>query len=297
MFFYKCNSHCLTSAFILSSKHRSQGMASHLPIFKLSGSVYIASDVHLGAHIPHTNQLFFQFLRQASQEADALILAGDIFNVWFGDDIAINSHEPWLRQSLAALHTCAQHIPLYFMHGNRDFLVGEPFCQSLGITLLPEQCLLQTDAGMLFLSHGDELCSQDKAYMRFRTVIRNTKLQHFFLSLPFAWRRSIANFLRNRSEKAHHKYHKSPPTHQSMSTSNYDVSPDTLQQIVSTYPEIDYVVHGHTHRQAIHPILSSDGKTRFRYVLTDWDIDHHCPSHWGFLSVNQNGLSFINSHH
>lgn len=274
---------------------------SHLPLYSLPGTIYIASDIHLGAHIPLTNQKFFQFLQQASSEADALILAGDIFNVWFGDDIAFNSHETWLQQSLEALRTCAQYIPIYLVHGNRDFLIGEALCQSLGITLLPEQCLLHTEAGIIFLSHGDELCLQDKPYMRFRKVLRHTKLQRLFLSLPFSWRRAIANFLRHRSHaRANLKTYTTHTTNTQKENTphiyEYDVSPDALTQLITTYPKIDYIVHGHTHHQAVHNLLGTDGKQRFRYVLSDWDIDHCSSSHWGFLCIDHKGLSFKGGH-
>lgn len=271
---------------------------SKLPHYSLAGTIYVASDIHLGPHIPLTNQVFFTFLQQASQEADALILAGDIFNVWFGDDIAITSQEPWLQQSLAALRACAKQIPVYIIHGNRDFLIGQTLCHSLGITLLPEQCLLHTNAGVVFISHGDELCTQDHAYMRFRAVLRNPWLQRLFLSLPFGWRRNIARFLRNRSEASHQQNTslqqletKKISTSSSYS-SGYDVASSALTQLIEAHPEIDYIVHGHTHQQAIHDITGTDGKLRLRYVLSDWDIDHHSPTHWGFLAIRDGKLSY-----
>nr|WP_246233591.1 UDP-2,3-diacylglucosamine diphosphatase [Pelistega europaea] len=300
--------------------------------------VYIASDIHLGPHIPLTNQTFFQFLKRAATEANALVLVGDVFNVWFGDDIAINSHEPWLQQSLSALRDCAKQIPVYLVHGNRDFLIGKQLCQSLGITLLPEQSLLHTDAGVILLSHGDELCTQDKAYMRFRRVLRMQWLQHLFLTLPFSWRRGIAHYLRNRSEQSHAitgQYPATPITEESLhseqshaiarqypqvhntlssnssrvetpltevqpitvatetpsstSYTSYDIASETLVQIISEYPEIDFVIHGHTHRPAVHAIPKLDSKTRWRYVLSDWELDHG-KAHWGFIAVNHGGI-------
>ncbi len=242
----------------------------------------MASDIHLGPHIPLTNQAFFQFLQDASQHAQALILAGDIFNVWFGDDIALNTTEPWLQQSLQAISNCAKKIPVYFIHGNRDFLIGTDLCQRLGVQLLPEQALLQTAAGTVLISHGDELCTHDKGYMRLRRTLRCSVLLRLFLNLPLNWRQGIANYLRQRSKAAQREqdqqYHR-----------NYDIDASTLAQIIQQYPAIDYVVHGHTHKEAIHPINADDQKPRQRYVLTDWDMDQHHRA--GYLIIDQSGLS------
>lgn len=242
----------------------------------------MASDVHLGPHIPLTNQAFFNFLQQASQEAKALILAGDIFNVWFGDDLAFTSQEPWLQQALTALAECAQKIPVYFIHGNRDFLLGNTLSQRLGIHLLPEQVLLKTDAGVIFISHGDELCTHDKGYMRLRKTLRNPILQRLFLNLPLKWRQGIAHFLRQRSKNAQRQhdisYHR-----------DYDIDGMTLQRIIEQYPVIDYVVHGHTHKEAVHDIPNAmDDKKRLRYVLSDWDLDYS--NRAGYLVINKEGL-------
>lgn len=243
----------------------------------------MASDIHLGPHIPLTNQTFFRFLQQASQEANALILAGDIFNVWFGDDLALTHQEPWLQQALTALTECAQKIPVYFIHGNRDFLVGADLCQRLGIHLLPEQVLLNTEAGIILISHGDELCTHDKGYMHLRKILRCSAIQHIFLSLPLKWRQGIANFLRQRSKTVQAqqdtRYHQ-----------DYDIDSMTLQQLIEQYPAIDYVVHGHTHKEAIHDIPTTiDNKPRQRYVLSDWDMDNEAPRA-AYLSINPSGL-------
>lgn len=243
----------------------------------------MASDIHLGSHIPLTNQAFFNFLQQATQEAQGLFLAGDIFNVWFGDDIALASQEPWLQQALSAIEACAKKIPIFFIPGNRDFLVNKDLCQRLGITLLPEQVLLYTEAGIVFLSHGDELCTHDKGYMRLRKVLRCSAIQNFFLKLPLTWRQGIANFLRHRSKTAQSQqdasYHR-----------NYDIDSKALDNIIQQYPMIDYVVHGHTHKEAVHHIINTvDNKKRLRYVLSDWDIDHGKRA--GYLSINHTGLT------
>lgn len=257
---------------------------SVLASYTLPGTIYIASDIHLGPHIPSTNQAFFSFLAQASEQADALILLGDIFNVWFGDDVALNSSDSWLVSSLSHIRLCAQQIPVYFVHGNRDFLMGKVLYQQLGVQALPDQCLLQTDAGIIFISHGDELCTHDTGYMRLRRLLRNATIQKLFLNLPLSWRQKIAHYLRQRS---HSTQQQSLTYHQ-----NYDINPVALQQIIQHYPNIDYIVHGHTHKEAIHPINSVPGvidKARIRYVLSDWELDNS--NHVGFLSIHKKGLT------
>ncbi|WP_071058592.1 UDP-2,3-diacylglucosamine diphosphatase [Pelistega sp. MC2] len=258
-----------------------------LPTLSLSGTLYVASDIHLGPSIPLTNQAFFDFLKKANQEADVLFLLGDVFNAWFGDDLADYSDEPWLRDSINAIAECAQQIPTYFIRGNRDFLVGKKLAKQLNLHILPEQIIVHSDAGHLFMSHGDELCTHDKGYMLMRHLFRWKKLQQLFLRLPLKWRYKIAEYLRNQSKKKHRQ--KDKLYHQ-----QYDINPTSLEELIRTNPDIDYVIHGHTHKEAIHVINSTDlesGKIRYRYVLSDWDIDH-TPQHQGFLIINANGLNF-----
>ncbi len=252
-----------------------------MPTLTLSGTLYVASDIHLGPSIPLTNQLFYQFLQKASNEADALLLPGDIFNVWFGDDFALTSQEPWLQETLVTLKKCAQKIPVYFIHGNRDFLIGKTFCQQVGMHLLPEQCLLKTEAGTIFISHGDELCTQDKSYMRLRCILRCSLVQHLFLHLPLSWRSAIAQFLRHRSHSIQQQQDKAYHQH-------YDIALEALETILQQYPDIQYIIHGHTHQEAIHTIPNHPNKKRF--VLSDWDIDH--AQRQGYLCIKKEGLAF-----
>lgn len=255
-------------------------MMKTLPTLALSGTLYVASDIHLGSSIPKTNQLFYAFLQRASQEAEGLFLLGDIFNVWFGDDIALSSQEKWLKESLAALSQCAQKIPVYFIHGNRDFLMGKALCDALGVELLPEQVLVQTDAGLLFMSHGDELCTHDKGYTYLRNILRYAPLQRLFLALPFRWRHWIGQCIRKHSKASHTK--KNAVYHE-----RYDINQLEVKRIIEHYPDILAIIHGHTHKEAIHPIAHTPRK---RFVLPDWDIDHN--DHHGYLAISTQGLEY-----
>ncbi len=249
----------------------------------LSANVYLASDIHLGPSIPRTNQAFYDFLAQAAQKADHLILVGDIFNYWIGDDIAIQYPEPWLVEAIAHLQAFAKQKPLYFMHGNRDFLMGHDFARLVGATLLPEQILLEVDQQLIYLSHGDELCTDDKGFMLFRYWTRQRWLQRLFFKLPIKWRIGIANKARKQSK-----------TKQASSSYNHmkgDVVQSTVEQLIKEHPTVNGMVHGHTHQPHKHQLVISD-KSYWRLVLPDWELDQDKPR-GGYAILNSEGIQLI----
>jgi len=111
----------------------------------LAGPVWLASDVHLGQHTEGTSEAFRDFLKLAASEAQALLLPGDIFDAWIGDDVAVVA-PPWLAQDLMAIKACAAKIPVWLGRGNRDFLMGEALAAGLGARLLPEEVLVTVGA-------------------------------------------------------------------------------------------------------------------------------------------------------
>lgn len=240
----------------------------------LSGVTWVAADIHLGPQGPATASLFYSFLQQAERECDALILCGDIFHVWVGDDQA-RAPEPWLAHAIQALQAFARHKPLYFMRGNRDFLLGASFARHVGATLLPDELPVSSPAGDFWLTHGDELCTDDHAYQRFRRTVRHPLVQRLFLACPLAWRRGIANYFRRRSQQAG----------QYKSAMITDVNPLAWQALLALHG-LSVLVHGHTHRPADH--LTPDGKRRI--VLPDWEADHSQPVRGGWLVVDTEGL-------
>jgi len=242
----------------------------------LSGTTWIAADIHLGPQGPATASHFYDFLRQAEQECDTLILCGDIFHVWVGDD-QTHSPEPWLASAIQALRGFSSKKPLYLMRGNRDFLLGEAFAASVGATLLPDELHIVSPAGEFWLTHGDELCLDDQAYQRFRRIVRKPWVQGLFLAFPLAWRRGIANYFRQRSRQAG-RYKNSVIT---------DVSPQAWHDLL-TRQGLSVLVHGHTHRPSIHH-NTTDGLHRI--VLPDWEFDHSKPTRSGWLSVDDSGLT------
>lgn len=243
----------------------------------LTGQVWIASDIHLGPQAPATQIAFKQFLDQAAQQSDALILLGDIFDAWIGDDVALQEPPGWLSDILAQLRGLAKSTPLFLGRGNRDFLLGSALARHIGAQLLPDTVILQTDCGPLLLSHGDEYCTADKNYQRFRRVVRSPLIQGLFLSLSLNTRRRIAAWARNRSMQAN----------QIKSDHIMDVSPQAIEKAWAD-SGIDVVVHGHTHRPAIHNSRHM-GRDRTRIVLPDWDYDHGTAVRSGWLSLSAAG--------
>ncbi|CUR78459.1 UDP-2,3-diacylglucosamine hydrolase [Achromobacter xylosoxidans] len=245
----------------------------------LPGPVWLASDLHLGPATPATAEAFVAFLQAAEEEAAALLLPGDIFDAWIGDDV-IRAAPPWLATALTALRTTASRIPLWLGRGNRDFLIGEELAGAVGARLLPEPALLQTDYGDVLLTHGDEFCTDDAAYQQFRQMVRNPQWQAAFLAKTIPERLAMAQQARGESQMAN----------QSKSMEIMDVNAAAVEQAFRD-SGVALMVHGHTHRPARH-VLEVDGGKRERWVLPDWDCDHVSPPRGGWLVIDRDGLQF-----
>jgi len=241
------------------------------------GAVWAASDMHLSEASPATNRAFIDFLDQAALRSDYLFLPGDIFDAWIGDDYALKSPPPWLLPILDALLRASQHTRLYIGRGNRDFLMGDALARRIGAQLLPDAVRLETDAGSVLLSHGDEYCTADVAYQRFRRRVRNPLLQKMYLSLGLGIRRSIADWARRRSQKQN----------ACKPMAIMDVHPEAINKALRQ-SDCRIMVHGHTHRPAIHS-LTIDGQDRLRIVLPDWDFDHASRPRGGWLIIDADG--------
>ena len=244
----------------------------------LQGPVWLASDVHLGPATPATAEAFLGFLDAAAEEAAALLLPGDIFDAWIGDDV-IKVAPPWLATALQALQRTAARIPLWLGRGNRDFLMGQDLANALGAHLLPEPALLETDYGRILLTHGDEYCTDDTAYQQFRTMVRNPQWQAEFLSKTIPERMAMAQQARGESQSAN----------QMKAAEIMDVNAQAIEQAFRE-ADIDILVHGHTHRPARH-VLDIDGRRRERWVLPDWECDHANPPRGGWLVIDRDGLT------
>lgn len=245
----------------------------------LSGPIWLASDLHLGPATPATSEAFLAFLQAAEEEAAALLLPGDIFDAWIGDDV-IRAAPPWLATALTALRATASRISVWLGRGNRDFLIGEELAAAVGAKLLPEPTLLQTDHGDILLTHGDEFCTDDAAYQQFRQMVRNPQWQAEFLAKTIPERLAMAQQARGESQMAN----------QAKSMEIMDVNAGAVEQAFRDHG-VKLMVHGHTHRPARH-VLEVDGAKRERWVLPDWDCDHVSPPRGGWLVIDRDGLEF-----
>jgi len=235
--------------------------------------------MHLGPAVPATQEAFEAFLQAAADEAAALLLPGDIFDAWIGDDV-IRAAPPWLARALAALRQAASRIPVYLGRGNRDFLMGEELAQAVGARLLPEPVLLETDAGTVLLSHGDEYCTDDTAYQQFRAMVRDPRWQAEFLARSIPERLQMAQQARGESQAAN----------QDKSMEIMDVNADAVAAAFRD-SGVSLMVHGHTHRPGRH-VLAIDGRKCERWVLPDWECDHARPPRGGWLAIDRDGLQF-----
>ena len=207
------------------------------------------SDVHLDASEAATFNAWSHHLN--TTPADALFILGDLFEVWIGDDTRDSFH----LQCMNVLRTTSKRLPVFFMCGNRDFLVGERWLQSTGVQGLADPAVLELEGQKILLSHGDALCIDDTDYMAFRQQVRASEWQDAFLRKPLAERQQIAKDLRAQSK-----------ARQQTQTTYADVDADTarlwLQENGCTL-----LIHGHTHRPATHDL----GTGLSRMVLSDWE--------------------------
>lgn len=213
------------------------------------------SDLHLQPERPEISRALHYFLSDIAPGCDELYLLGDIFEYWIGDDAPLPGLEPLFDQ----LHQLVQRgSRIFFMHGNRDFLVGQALMTRIGATLLPAQYHLNLNGDSALLLHGDELCSDDVEYQAFRTQVRDPQWQQDFLSKPIPERIAIARQLREASRQQ-------GAMKQDEIT---DVNPQTVTALM-TQAHASLLIHGHTHRPARHPDPLHNGHSE-RIVLGDW---------------------------
>ena len=233
-------------------------------------TVDFLSDLHLQASDRATFAAWQRYLAQTP--ADAIFMLGDLFEVWVGDD-ALDEPGSFEAECAAVLHTAAQQRPLFFLPGNRDFLVGEAFLQRSGVTGLDDPTVLAFAGQRWLLSHGDALCLDDVAYQRFRSVARSAEWQQQFLAQPLATRRQQARAIRDQSE-ARKDAGAVYADLDSAATSDWLRSANAHA-----------LVHGHTHRPGVHQLTENLS----RWVLSDWDAAAQ-PPRADILRLSANGL-------
>ena len=216
-------------------------------------TVDLISDLHLQASELATFEAWQGYLQ--TTPADALVILGDLFEVWVGDDAA--DQPGFEAQCVELLQRTAQRMPVFFMHGNRDFLVGKAFAAQCGLTLLDDPTVLVLHGERCLLSHGDALCLEDTEYLQFRAQVRTPEWQAAFLARPLEERRALARAIRSQSEDR-----KRDP-----STLWADVDANAAREWLQR-AGASALIHGHTHRPAVHDL----GHGLRRIVLSDWDV-------------------------
>jgi UDP-2,3-diacylglucosamine hydrolase len=222
-----------------------------------------ASDLHLDSESPWAIDAFLAFLDGPARSAEALYLLGDLFEVWVGDDDDSPDH----ARTCAGLKALTDSgVAVYVIHGNRDFLLGDGFALRTGVKLLPDPVLVDLYGVPTLLSHGDVFCTEDPSYQQLRSIVRRPGFQQRFLALPLEARRTLASAARAGS-KAH--------TERTIPTI-MDVNPEAVIRAFRT-TGARRLVHGHTHRPAIHPGVV-DGTNTERVVLAPWYEAASCVS-------------------
>ncbi|MBX9402121.1 UDP-2,3-diacylglucosamine diphosphatase [Lysobacter sp. BMK333-48F3] len=218
------------------------------------------SDLHLDPERPQITDLFGRFVRDEARGADALYILGDLFEAWVGDDDPAETGA-FVAAELKALADSG--VPVYFIRGNRDFLLGTDYAARAGMRLLPDPSVVVLYGRPTLIGHGDLLCTDDVAYQQFRAQTRHPAWQAQFLAQPLAARLAFAQQARAAS-KAHQAGLRDAGRMETIT----DVSPQTVAETFARYG-IDRIVHGHTHRPAVHA-LEVAGRACERIVLGDW---------------------------
>ena len=212
--------------------------------------ILLIADLHLSEQHPRLTRGFLDLLRAHQDEPTALYILGDWFNVWLDDRDA----SQWLEPIITALQAFTQAgNQVYFLAGNRDFVLGQEFLNRFGGQLLQEPHFLTWQGLRLRLEHGDSLCTDDVSYQRFKKIIRNPVVLGVLKGLPFALKQKLGSFFRSKSREHQSQNHYQP----------IDVN---MAEVQRQMQGIDVLIHGHTHR----PEIQSLPHNKTRIVLGDW---------------------------
>ncbi|MGH8673294.1 MAG: UDP-2,3-diacylglucosamine diphosphatase [Burkholderiales bacterium] len=236
------------------------------------------SDLHLTGERPEANEQFFRFLSEEAAGAHTLCVLGDLFEYWIGDDeLDAPDGDPLAHEAVRALRALTDSgVPVHFMAGNRDFLIGSGFTAATGVTILEDPTVLDVAGVRTLLMHGDTLCTDDHDYQAWRRTARAEKWQREFLGAPLAERR--ARILQMR-EKSRQVVAAKP-------AEIMDVNPGAVRDAFRTH-DVRRLIHGHTHRSAFHAVEVNGARCE-RWVLPDWYGDGG-----GYLAVDEMGAHLI----
>lgn len=211
------------------------------------------SDLHLAPELARTTETWAQVMLHS--QADALCLLGDVFEAWVGDD---SRHQPFEQHLTEVLRQATQRRPVFFIAGNRDFLVGPAFCAAAGLSALPDPTCLHAWGRRWVLAHGDAQCLADARYQAFRAQVRSPEWQREFLARPLDERLAIAQAMRRQSTMSR----------STVAEGAGDLDAEACRRLLRQAGAA-VLIHGHTHRPATHDL--GDGLSR--HVLSDWDLD------------------------
>lgn len=232
-------------------------------------ATYFISDLHLERIESSITNIFTEFLDDLNQN-DSLYILGDLFESWIGDD-NVTELSQYISDQLLSLSE--RNISVEIMHGNRDFLIGEDFCKASSIELINDPRIIEIDTKKVMLTHGDQLCTDDKEYQAFRSVVRNPLWQKDFLNFPISKREKIAGEAKDASKDSK----------ENKAMEIMDVNTDAVLKAFNDHP-VEIMIHGHTHRPNIHKISNEERKLT-RYVLGDWSKNSAIILKWNEAEV------------
>lgn len=237
-----------------------------------TGRTYFVADLHLTDERPAATGRFFRFLEEQVAGADALYILGDLFEAWTGDDHGEAVATATARR-LKALATSG--TPVYFQHGNRDFMLAQRYASHAGMTLIADPARVDLYGVPTLLMHGDTLCSDDTDYIAFRAQVRDPAWREAFLGQPLTQRKALIAQMRAQSRQA-------------QSRKAAEIMDTNAESVINTLRSHGYprLIHGHTHRPARH-IHEVDGRTCERWVLPDWY------QQGGYLRCDANGCKAV----
>ncbi len=234
-------------------------------------TLFIA-DLHLQTEQPAITAGFLRFLQGEARHADALYILGDLFEAWIGDD----DPNPLHREIAIAIKALVDSgVPCFFVHGNRDFLLGKRYARDCGMTLLAEETVLDLYGRNILIMHGDTLCTDDTGYLAFRAKVHTPWIQTLFLALPLFIRSRIAAKMRAGSKAAN----------SSKSMTIMDVNPQAVASVMAKH-QVQWLIHGHTHRPYMHDLTVND-KPAHRVVLGAWHTEG------SMIKVTPDGVELI----
>ncbi|KTD75044.1 UDP-2,3-diacylglucosamine diphosphatase [Legionella waltersii] len=213
------------------------------------------SDLHLSPSEPEIKERFNGFIAWAESKVKSIYILGDFFHAWAGDD-SLDDWSLGIANQLKSL--VDKGINIYFMAGNRDFLLGERFAKLSGWRVLQEPTKIQLHDRPVLLVHGDRYCTKDIAHQRFRKLTRNRFFSCLFLALPLSMRLKLVEKIRKNSSSKRY-----------LSSEQIDVVTDQVTKHLKSY-NVNSVIHGHTHKSGEHTLHLSENEGK-RYVLSDWD--------------------------